>query len=494
MRERAHAERGLNRRGRIYLFPKEFAGLRRDLASFVHEIFKQSKFETQSRLRGVYFTSGTQEGTPIDRVLAAFGRNFGLTSGQRAPFSGQGKAFFVNRLLTEVIFEEQGLVGVDRKLERSLVRAQNVGYAVAAALVIGLGVLWWGAATRSQARIDATNQALAPVETRLAAVPARVTPATLLPVLQAADAVRDAGGQGGILGWLDGFGLSATPSLAPAAAELRERLIVDRLYPAFATRLSERLTGLSQIGAENEAMRDLLRSYLMLSDTERFDRSVVQRAAREEAQLAFPVDQSRAAELGRHFDELVALLPKPLPTDRRIIDTTRARLMRTPRSEQVYARLLREAAQNPRLRPIDLSTAIGAGVIDFGLGRSGNNAVSVIPAAFTREAFYDFVLPRLPILIREELGIDWVTGGEAAGSGVVQTGTREVMDRYVADYIRSWQGAITVARLVPFTDHPRTRPASSSGGCARSRRPMPRRLRSPGKRRTRATISSPSPC
>ncbi|MCP4564484.1 MAG: type VI secretion system membrane subunit TssM [Bosea sp.] len=452
MRERAHAERGLNRRGRIYLFPKEFAGLRKDLASFVHEIFKQSKFETQSRLRGVYFTSGTQEGTPIDRVLAAFGRSFGLTSAQRAPFSGQGKAFFVNRLLTDVIFEEQGLVGVDRKLERSLVRAQNIGYAVAAALVIGLGVLWWGAASRSQARIAATNDALAPVETRLAAVPVRATPATLLPVLQAADAVRDASGQGGILGWLDGFGLSATPSLAPAAAELRERLIVGRLYPAFAARLSERLTGLSQIGAENEAVRELLRSYLMLSDTERFDRSVVQRAAREEAQLAFPVDQSRAAELGRHFDELVALLPQPLPTDRRIIDSTRARLMRTPRSEQVYARLLREASQNPRLRSIDLSTAIGAGVLDFGLGRSGNNAVSVIPAAFTREAFYDFVLPRLPILIREELGIDWVTGGEAAGSGVVQTGTREVMDRYVADYIRSWQGALAAARMVPFAE------------------------------------------
>lgn len=467
MRGRAHAERGLTRRGRIYLFPKEFAGLRRELTGFAHEVFKQSKFEAQSKLRGVYFTSGTQEGTPIDRVLASFGRNFGLTGGQRAPFSGQGKAFFVNRLMTDVVFAEQGLVGVDRKLERSLVMAQNAGYAVAAALVVGLSVLWWGAAARSSARIDAAAAAVTQAEARFAEVPLRTTPSSLLPVLQAADNLRETSGQGGLFGWLDGVGLSAAPTLAPAAVSLREHLLTDRLYPALTARLAERLTGLSQVGADSEAIRDLLRSYLMLGDAERFDRGIVQRAAREEAKLAFPVDQEKANDLSRHFDDLVAMLPKPVSIDRRIVDTTRARLMRTPRTEQVYARLLREASQNPRLRAVDLSTAIGPGVLQFAAG-SGNKAVSVISPAFTREAFYEFVLPRLPVLIREELGIDWVTAGENTGDGMVQLGTREVMDRYVADYIAAWQGAMSGARLMPFADMQRALSAVQALAAANS--------------------------
>ena len=50
-------------------------------------------------LRGVYFTSGTQEGTPIDRMLGAVARTFGFAAAVAAPPAGQGKAYFIERLL-----------------------------------------------------------------------------------------------------------------------------------------------------------------------------------------------------------------------------------------------------------------------------------------------------------------------------------------------------------------------------------------------------------
>ncbi len=40
-----------------------------------------------------------------------------------------------------------------------------------------------------------------------------------------------------------------------------------------------------------------------------------------------------------------------------------------------------------------------------------------MPKPFTRDAFYDFVVPRLPVLIREEMGIDWITAGQDGGDG-----------------------------------------------------------------------------
>ena len=58
------------RRARIFAFPQQMGALRESLAEFVSEIFGSTRFDRQILLRGVYFTSGTQEGTPIDRLLA----------------------------------------------------------------------------------------------------------------------------------------------------------------------------------------------------------------------------------------------------------------------------------------------------------------------------------------------------------------------------------------------------------------------------------------
>ncbi|MFC6746749.1 type VI secretion system membrane subunit TssM [Methylobacterium persicinum] len=451
LRERAHAERDLSRRGQIYLFPKEFAALGKDLAGFIQDVFRPNRFEATTRLRGIYFTSATQQGAPLDRTAAAFGRGFGLPNPRRSPPTGPSRAYFITRVLTEVAFAEQGLAGVDRRLERKLLLIQNAGYAAAALTVVGLATLWWAAESRSEARVAATSKALDEVQARLHDLPAQVGPAALLPVLQAADAVRSESGRGDILAALDGLGLSATLSLVPAAEDLRRRLLLERLHPVFVERLGERIAGLLLRGGDAEALRALLRSYLMLGDPERFEASVVRATARDEARLAFAADQDGAARLNHHLDDLITLLPKPSPLDWRLVEAARSRLMRTPRSEQVYARLLREAATHPRLRPVDLATSVGPGVLRFTTG-PGNEAVSVIPQAFTREAFYTFVLPRLPVLIREEVGIDWVTAGQGTGDGLVQTGTREVMDRYAAEYIRRWRTAVLAVRLSPAAD------------------------------------------
>src|SRR6202008_129622 len=71
---------------------------------------------SQVNLRGLYFSSGTQEGTPVDQVLGAIGRSFGGIS--PAHLSGTGKSFFLHDLLTSVIFPEAGLVSYDKSAER----------------------------------------------------------------------------------------------------------------------------------------------------------------------------------------------------------------------------------------------------------------------------------------------------------------------------------------------------------------------------------------
>ena len=99
------------------------------------------------RLRGVYLTSGTQEGTPIDRLTGVMSRSFGIDAA-RAPSlrPEQGRSYFLTRLLKEVIFGEATLVARDpASIRRNLlVRAG----AAALALIVALG----GAAALVQTR------------------------------------------------------------------------------------------------------------------------------------------------------------------------------------------------------------------------------------------------------------------------------------------------------------------------------------------------------
>ena len=75
------------------------AALRDRLDQFVSDVFSSTHVDEQILLRGVYFTSGTQDGTQIDRLLGAIGRRFGVASEAVAPPAGRGKAYFVERLL-----------------------------------------------------------------------------------------------------------------------------------------------------------------------------------------------------------------------------------------------------------------------------------------------------------------------------------------------------------------------------------------------------------
>ena len=110
----------------------------------MRKAFSGSRFEQPPLLRGLYFTSGTQEGSPIDRVLGAMSRTLRPRSASiLPPAASSGKSYFINRLLHDVIFTEAGLAGGNEKKERrhgvAAPRARSRG---SAALTVGLLAAW----------------------------------------------------------------------------------------------------------------------------------------------------------------------------------------------------------------------------------------------------------------------------------------------------------------------------------------------------------------
>ncbi|MBS0554330.1 MAG: type VI secretion system membrane subunit TssM, partial [Proteobacteria bacterium] len=68
---RLQAERDPARCAQIFAFPQQLGTLRPMLNAFLERVFAASRYEEAPLIRGVYFTSGTQEGSPIDRVIGA---------------------------------------------------------------------------------------------------------------------------------------------------------------------------------------------------------------------------------------------------------------------------------------------------------------------------------------------------------------------------------------------------------------------------------------
>ena len=138
--DRLQAEQSPERRVLIAGFPTQIATLAQPLQGFLTEAFGGSRLDPAPLLRGVYFTSGTQEGTPIDRLTGVMARAFGLDQRRAAALRPQqGRSYFLGRLVSQVILGEAMLVS-----EPPAARARRI--ALRAASYAAVGLLTLGAA------------------------------------------------------------------------------------------------------------------------------------------------------------------------------------------------------------------------------------------------------------------------------------------------------------------------------------------------------------
>ena len=138
---RLHDERDRERRAALFGFPQQWRLLRDALAEMMRMTFESSSGGAAPLLRGVYFTSATQEGSPMDRALGALSRALGLAHRVLPPGRPSGRSYFVTRLLREVVLGEAGLAGTNRRWERQ--RAWLHGGVVAASTVLTVVALGW---------------------------------------------------------------------------------------------------------------------------------------------------------------------------------------------------------------------------------------------------------------------------------------------------------------------------------------------------------------
>jgi type VI secretion system IcmF/VasK family protein len=138
-------ERPAQKKQNIFLFPRQFHLARPRMKEFIGAVFGATAYQESAVLRGVYFTSGTQKGTPIDQVLSRMGQAMGLSSGQPgAEDRVEKKSFFIHKLFTRIIFPDKVLA---RSTSAVLRRQRMARMTVQIASVVMLAVLGWAVVT-----------------------------------------------------------------------------------------------------------------------------------------------------------------------------------------------------------------------------------------------------------------------------------------------------------------------------------------------------------
>ena len=128
-------------RTRVLQFPVELQGLRAPIGHFIEQLVQVNPYQETPILRGFYFTSGTQVGRPMDRVLANMARGFDLgplpALGQP---QGQSFSYFVTDLLRNIVFPDRHLAVRSTSLVERYARRQ-IFYGVGALFLTMLLVL-----------------------------------------------------------------------------------------------------------------------------------------------------------------------------------------------------------------------------------------------------------------------------------------------------------------------------------------------------------------
>ncbi|WP_380180705.1 type VI secretion system membrane subunit TssM [Kalamiella sp. sgz302252] len=314
-------ENDLSQRADCFLFPQEFASLRPLLAEYLEIVFAPEKGELPWAPRGLFFTSGTQEGLPFDRIMGQLTRKLQLpqasghsiaswdTVHRNAPIpANKGQSYFIHSLLSDLIFQEKGLAGSDRSWERRNRLLHWTSYALLALALFAASLLWTTSYYKNQHYLQQVQTRLAPVDqqARQLVNNNRGNILDLLPFLNSLVALPKS----------DSFSLDDPPvtmraglyrgdQVSAAALGFYQNALKTLLLPRVAQNITQTLR--NDKGDDNEFSRNALRAYQMLYQPRSYDGEFLRGWVMQNLQRTLPASATtrQLQQLDWHLSQLL---------------------------------------------------------------------------------------------------------------------------------------------------------------------------------------------
>ena len=452
---------GVNRIA-IFGLPGQMAMLKDEAESFLRQVFEPTRYKTSAILRGFYFTSGTQEGTPIDQVLGAMSRSLGV----QAQLSGKGKSFFIHDLLTKVIFGEQGWVSYDRNAVR---RSSVLRMAVTAAMLLasaGILAAWGYSYLNNRTLVASARAAMADYELAatedLQAIEVKDTDflrisneLKLLRTMPSGyESPEEPEGD-----WTRGFGLSQQGAIRQAAQDAYAQGLERLLRPRLVLRVEGQL---QQFVLANEPIPiyETLKVYKLLGGAAPAPQDDLVKTwfYDDWEQVMFPgINEEPARDmLNKHLAAMLELDDTTAPTvelNADLVAKAEVILARMSVADQAYSLIVATAPMSglPDFNLVERA-APDARLVFETVDGSDLGSLTV-PALYTYAGFNDFFLEQLAAVAHKLETEQWVMGEQAAAAKVDEQLSRlgpQLLARYREDYLAAWDAVLSNIKLAPM--------------------------------------------
>ena len=460
--DRLQREPDIAARASLIGFPAQVAAFRRSVCDFLAAIFDKTVADQKAVLRGVYFTSGTQEGTPIDQILGSLRRSFGVESTPARAFSGIGKTFFLKDMFQKVVFAEAGLVASRSGAARAGSALRLAGYAGIAAMALGAAVLLATGYVKNR-NLVAASQASATAYAKAAKplmAPAEISDSDLRPVytlLESLAAMPAGYARRNLTTPMsERFGLSQRDRLASASQSAYRTALERLMRPRLLLRLEQQIRDHMD---DPPYLIATLKVYLMLGGTA---------SKVDNGQILdwFTQDWDRSMYPGSTYAKGRAALRDHLEAMLRLDDGQHGRVALD--GTLIADAQLALARLNPaRLAYATLqANARGMGLADWVASQHGGPDAQAIfsasdapldslrvPGFYTYQGFYKALIDRIPTITKTIEQDRWVLGAAGTQPAVKQQFANlvpEILAIYRADFVASWEAALAGLRLKPL--------------------------------------------
>ena len=440
--------------------PGQLALLKTPILSFLNAVFQPTAHKAKASLRGFYFCSGTQEGTPFDQALGALQRlgqgpndpSAGMAFGSSL-MSGKGKSFFLRDLLQEVVFQEQFWVGYSRRavLRTAILRS----FAMTLIMVFTLGALgvlgaaYWQNATLVQnasAQLQ-TYQKVAGPELGRTHI-SDPSPLAALPALNELRAVAlSVSDPKPLVPW-EVAGLDQSERVKAAAVQAYSDALEQMLRPRMILWLENQFPFWQQDAATADTFLGL-KSYMLLGGQgAQLDDDAVKSYFASLWAQDFGAEPLELRELQDHLSAMLALddgRALLVGIQAETVNSARDALSASSLVELSYALVL-ASTRTQNLSNWD-PVAESSGALTW-----VDAAPVPVPSLFTAAGFEGVFLPALDRVSASLSEDAWVLGGQASGL-VQQTDliTPRVMELYAEDFLSSWNDTLSNLNLQSLT-------------------------------------------
>ncbi len=463
------------RRSLIVGFPGQVGALRSRVLRFLAGAFPQATTEEAGILRGFYFASGVQSGTPFDRLLGDMASLYD----QRPVRTEQGRAYFINRLLTEVVIGEGGLVKTSKKgSRRELMNltAWLAGIGGACALVFVLWMISFFLNQGFQGQLFKQTQAAAGQLQQSGADlrEVRAKDAALGDILPSLQAMRNLP-QGYAQRHDKGAPFFMTFGLYQASdSRMAQQTYLQALDRTILPRVMLRLEDvLRDPNANPLTLYPALKTYLLLGGQgPHMDAKDVKAWIGNDyanGELAGAENEDNRKEMDAHLD---AMLSDPnlnqvwangqAPVDAQLIHDTRIKIGAMSLVDRAYSIMVQNAnGQGPDWR--------AASLLDSGSLNAFANPSAIqglhVPFFYTRDGFKGSFNSGLIAVATKLKSDEWVLGlDQSRSTTAAQMGSLkdDLTQRYATDYIALWEGVIQTIQPANYFGNPLAQSAIAS--------------------------------